>query len=317
MLHNRWFVLLWCVGLFLFLSREGLANDFEAGKKALDQKDYLNAVQSFRAGVAKGDKQSPNALGELYVLGLGVDKDKGIACRLFLKGAKRGDAAAQHNYGICMAKGKASEPNYSKAHKWLSSAMDQGYKPAFCELGNLYISGNGTNKDAKRGFDLCLKGAKAGETKAASRVGELYFAGVGTKKNLKQAYRWLKKAGDKQHPSAAYNLGLMYLKGEGVARSEDKARRWFTVSALQRHVIAYVPAATLYRNKVMKLLDREDIDERSTRWAIFFLTLAHSIQTGPKQKAAYAKLIDLFSELSPRARRLADQDLAKWNANKT
>ena len=132
---------------------------------------------------------------------------------------------------------------------------------------------------------------------------------------MQLAHRWLKKAGDKQHPSASYNLGLMYLKGEGVAKSQDKARRWFTVSALQRHVIAYVPAAALHRNKVMNLLDQEKIDERSTRWAIFFLTLAHSIQTGTKQKAAYANLIDLFSELSPRARRLADQDLSKWNTN--
>ena len=252
----------------------------------------------------------------MYVLGLGVEKDKSLACQLFLKGAKLGDPPAQHNYGICESKGKAGKANPAEAVKWFGEAIKQGHKPSFCALGDLQIAGRGTAKNPKRGFELCLKGAKAGETKAAARVGELYFAGIGTPRNLKQAYVWLKKAGDKQHPSAAYNLGLMHLKGEGVPKSEDKARRWFTVSALQRHAVAYVPAATLYRNRVIALLDKEKIDERMTRWAIFFMTLARSIQTTKEQKAAYDKLIDLFTELSPRARRLADQDLAKWNTSK-
>ena len=176
--------------------------------------------------------------------------------------------------------------------------------------------GGAGKKDPKRGFDLCLKGALAGETKAAARVGELYFAGVGTVKNLKEAYKWLKKAGDKQDPSAAYNLGLMHLNGDGVAKSVDKARRWLTVSALQRHRIAFEPVARLYRNRVIELLKNEQIDVRMTRWAIFFLNLARSIQTSSKQRSNYAALIDQFSELSPKARRLADQDLSKWNDSK-
>ncbi|HAA92766.1 MAG TPA: hypothetical protein DCE33_09995, partial [Rhodospirillaceae bacterium] len=219
------------------------------------------------------------------------------ACQLFLKGAKRGDASAQHNYGICASKGKAGKANPAEAVKWFGAAIKQGHKPSYCALGNLHIDGRGTKKNPKRGFELCLKAAKAGETKAAARVGELYFAGIGTTKNFKQAYTWLKKAGDKQHPSAAYNLGLMHLRGEGVPKNEDKARQWFTVSALQRHAVAYVAAATLYRNRVIALLDKEKIDERMTRWAIFFMTLARSIQTAKEQQSAYAKLIDLFSEL--------------------
>ena len=66
------------------------ASDFAIGKKARDGRDYLSAARAFRAGIAKGDKQSANALGEMYILGLGVDKDPVTACELFLKGAKRG-----------------------------------------------------------------------------------------------------------------------------------------------------------------------------------------------------------------------------------
>ena len=307
------------LGVFLFVTTVNdslAASDFAVGKKARDGRDYLSAARAFRAGIAKGDKQSANALGEMYILGLGVDKDPVTACELFLKGAKRGDVLAQHNYGICAAKGKGGKPNPREAVKWLNKAMKSGHKPAFCALGQLYVAGGAGKKDSKRGFDLCLKGALAGETKAAARVGELYFAGVGTVKNLKEAYKWLKKAGDKQDPSAAYNLGLMHLNGDGVAKSVDKARRWLTVSALQRHRIAFEPVARLYRNRVIELLKNEQIDVRMTRWAIFFLNLARSIQTSSKQRSNYAALIDQFSELSPKARRLADQDLSKWNDSK-
>ncbi|MDA0655505.1 MAG: tetratricopeptide repeat protein [Proteobacteria bacterium] len=303
--------------VFLFTVGGALAaGDYEAGKKARANQDFVSAVKAFRKGIAKGDKKSANALGEMYVLGLGVEKDAVTACQLFLKGAKLGDPMAQHNYAVCSAKGKTGKPNPAEAAKWYDKAIAGGHNPALCALGDLYASGSGVAKDAKRGFDLCLKGAMAGETKAAARVGELYLAGIGTAQNLKEAFKWLKKAGDKQDPSATYNLGLMHLRGDGVPKSLDKARRWFTVSALRRHRVAYEPAATLYRDKVIALLKKEKIDVRMTRWAIFFLTLAKSIQTTPKQKSNYSTLIDQFSQLSPTARRLADQDLVKWNANK-
>ena len=317
-LFKRFSLLVAVVACFSYFTVGGAlaASDYETGKKARANQDFVSAAKAFRRGVAKGDKKSANALGEMYVLGLGVEKDAVTACKLFLKGAKLGDPMAQHNYAVCSAKGKTGKPNPAEAVKWYDKAMAGGYKPAFCALGDLYVSGTGVAKDTKRGFDLCLKGARAGETKAAARVGELYLAGIGTAQNLKEAFKWLKKAGDKQDPSATYNLGLMHLRGDGVPKSLDKARRWFTVSALRRHRVAYEPAATLYRDKVIALLEQEKIDIRMTRWAIFFLTLAKSIQTSPKQNSNYGTLIDQFSELSPRARRLADQDLVKWNANK-
>ena len=111
------------------------ASDFAIGKKALDNKDYLAAVKAFRAGVAKGDKLSANALGEMYILGLGLGRDPVIACKLFFKGAQRGDLVAQHNYGVCVAKG--DNLNAVEAVKWFNKAIKGGHKPSFCSLGNL------------------------------------------------------------------------------------------------------------------------------------------------------------------------------------
>ncbi|HAA92767.1 MAG TPA: hypothetical protein DCE33_10000, partial [Rhodospirillaceae bacterium] len=65
-----------CSAVVLAVPLAAVANEYATGKKALDNQDYLKAVKAFRAGIAKGDKKSPNALGEMYVLGLGVDKDK-------------------------------------------------------------------------------------------------------------------------------------------------------------------------------------------------------------------------------------------------
>jgi TPR repeat protein len=301
--------------VFASLAVPALAqSDYEKGVEARKNRDFLGAAKAFRAGVAKGDKQAPNALGELYILGLGVDRDAELGCRLFAKGAERGDPAAEHNYGVCLEKGKAGKPDPAGAFKWYSKSVAANHTAAFCALGELYITGLGTAKDEKRGFDLCLKGAQTGDTKAAARVGELYFTGTGTKRDVAEAYKWLKQAGDKQDPSAAYNLGLMHLNGDGVPKSLEKARRWFTVSALRHHRIAYVPAATLYRNKVIELLDKEKIDLRTTRWAIFFLNLAKSVQTSDETRKHYDTLIDQFTQLSPKAREQADRDLVKWKA---
>jgi len=103
---------------------------------------------------------------------------------------------------------------------------DSGNIKAQYDVGNMYLKGQGTAKDAAEAFKWFEKAASKQYTRAEYKLGYLYHRGDGVAKNNKRAFRWINKAAEQNYKPAMYYLGKLYAAGDGVRKDLDKALGW-------------------------------------------------------------------------------------------
>lgn len=87
-----------------------------------------------------------------------------------------------------------------------------------------------TNKISALTFSTCKKEASAGNSQAQAQLGWMYATGNGTQKNSHQAFIWTKRSADKKNAAAQNNVGMMYENGQGVRYNLANARRYYGLS---------------------------------------------------------------------------------------
>ena len=88
-------------------------------------------------------------LGICYANGYGVTIDRKLAVKHFCDAAERGHAEALYQLGICHYYGYGVPSNQSQAAEFWEVAANTGHAEAQYQLGNCYYYGNGV--DAHRG----------------------------------------------------------------------------------------------------------------------------------------------------------------------
>jgi serine/threonine protein kinase/TPR repeat protein len=73
--------------------------------------------------------------------------------------------------------------------------------------------------------------AERGNSKAQVRLGDLYLQGEGVERNDQEAVRLFRKAADQGDNDAQLRLGDMYAKGRGVPQNNFHAYVWYSVAA--------------------------------------------------------------------------------------
>lgn len=92
------------------------------------------------------------------------------------------------------------------------------------DVGNMYLKGQGTARNAKEAFEWFSKAAEQGYSRAEYKLGYLYQTGTGVDKSLDKAYSWLKKSAQKDYTPAMFYLGNFY-----ASRADyDSALTWYT-----------------------------------------------------------------------------------------
>ena len=71
-----------------------------------------------------------NRIGEMWAAGLNGAPDPKEAANWFHKGAAKGLAEAQYNFGLCYAKGAGVPTDSVEAWKWLQLAAEQKFPKA-------------------------------------------------------------------------------------------------------------------------------------------------------------------------------------------
>ncbi len=76
-----------------------MAEDFEAGKDAFNQRDYATALENFRKAAEAGNAKAQNWLAWMYYYGKGVPQNNQEAVRWYVKAAEAGHTIAQVSLG--------------------------------------------------------------------------------------------------------------------------------------------------------------------------------------------------------------------------
>ena len=73
--------------------------------------------------------------------------------------------------------------------------------------------------------------AEKGDAKAQTNLGLMYETGEGVEKDDKEAVKWYRKAAEQGDDAAQFNIGQMYRNGKGVADDVVTAYAWENIAA--------------------------------------------------------------------------------------
>lgn len=143
--------------------------------------------------------------------------------------------ARQFFYGT-----KEMPPDFDAAFSLMQTEAQKGNGFAMHDLGKMYLSGFGCEKDEEQAQAWFTKAYHAFIAKEASskkkdylqyRIGKLHAFGYGVEQDYGQAAKWYEKAVSEDNPFAAYALGSLYRRGQGVEQNDEKAYELYCMAA--------------------------------------------------------------------------------------
>lgn len=163
-----------------------------------------------------------------------------VAFKEFMKAAEAGDRYAQVMVGNMYLEGTGTERDAAKAATWLERAATGGHSYAQYALGLLYMSGQGVPKDAAKGVAWLDKAAQQGSFFAQTTLGDAYANGIGVAVDKARAVSYYASAADQNYAIAQLKLSSTYYLGQGVTRNTVEAYKWAYLAALQLSTAATV-----------------------------------------------------------------------------
>lgn len=146
---------------------------------------------------------------------------------------------------------EASWKNYASAIKHYQVAISKGNPDATMGMGDLYAKGNGVAQSDieakswyKKGENLYIKLAQAGDIKAITKLSDLYFYGDKLDKNYAESLKYTLLLGTEMSRFQMSRIGEIYEKGGyGVTKDHVKAAEWY----LRAYDYSYDTSAALRR----------------------------------------------------------------------
>ena len=191
------------------------------------EKSPVESVRWYQMSANAGDEQGMYHLASAYKDGNGVEKNIETAYIWFVKAAGKGNADAMNGAGT-------TAPDIKKSMEWFQKAADAGCTSGLCNLGDLYFSGYGVEKDEKRAVRLYSEAAKKGDAKAMNWLGLRAYEDH----DVARALDWYQKSAENGDCWGMYNLAEFYKNGTGVEQDNEKAYYWFTGAAERNNVEA-------------------------------------------------------------------------------
>jgi TPR repeat protein len=249
-------------------------DNYEIGKRYLDNNDYSNALTYFQRAANEGDYNGQYFLGCMYLYGEGVSKNYTEAAKWLQKSAEQGHKYAQMELGILYFHGEGVSKNNEKALEWTRKAADQGIIEALYELGCIYKELEDSDNaniwfkkaaelgEASAQYELgcsfyysddysnaliwLQKSANQNNADAQMLLGSMFLNGSGVNQDYYQAYDWLSKSANQGNSEAQVGLGYLFLNGNGVNKDYIKAFEWFRQSADQGNSQAAQALGVMY-----------------------------------------------------------------------
>ncbi len=131
-------------------------------------------------------------------------------------------------------------PDFQRALQLMEAEAKVGNGLAMHDLGKMYLSGLGCNKNeeaAQQWFASAMSAFLKMESTEKNkdywqyRIGKLHSYGYGTPQDYTQSAAWFGKAVAANNPFAAYALGGQYYRGQGVEQDSQKAFAHFLAAA--------------------------------------------------------------------------------------
>ncbi|GHA95692.1 tetratricopeptide repeat protein [Modicisalibacter luteus] len=204
---------------------------------------------------------------------------------------------------IDFARQAAEAGNAQRAEGLLESLMNEGFPPAYYEMGKLYEEGLGVAPDPARAADYygqALRRPSPILGNASLRLGRLYRDGRGVERDDNLAYQLFRQAvSEDTGPNANVALAEMLVEGRGTARDTQRASALYSQAAARGNAQALQALAKAYARGGWLERDPALASDYAERYA---QTLkARARQGDTDAMAALARLYDRDGLLGPQS----------------
>lgn len=234
------------------------------GRRAHVLKDHAEAVRLYTPCAEAGDTEAENAIGYMYVMGKGIQKDLDKAVRYLTDAYEHGCAQAAHRLAVMYDTGQCNvDPNLDAAAMWYRRAADIGYADAqYALAGILFMEGTKYYSPAE-GRGYLEQAAEKGQPEAMHQYGLMHCYGSnGFRRDADKGRRYLEKACEAGVQQAQVDYANMCFEGHVLPRNMALAAKWFTVAAEGLSGIAQYALGCMYGSG----LHFERDDAQAARW---------------------------------------------------
>lgn len=155
--------------------------------------DWPALVREYEAAARRGNATAMYNLSLSYYEGRGVQRDDRMCLLWAAESAKRGFAPAMHLMGVLYDEGKGGvQRNLAEAFRWFLAAANAGYPDSMFNVGQMYITGQGTAANYVEGY-VWTKLSSVTPKPAGSKMGSS-DAIANIERNLKVARRRMSRA---------------------------------------------------------------------------------------------------------------------------
>jgi len=191
-------------------------------------------LASANPAIASLDSPSPKAARSAPTLADGIAAMKRgseyVAFEIIEDYAERGYRIAEMNLANLYLYGLGTEKNPIAARALLERAAEQGLPLAYGQLGWIYEQGNGTEADPTQALSWYRRGAALGDPVSLYGLGLMYQNGTGVEANLGEAAKWYRMAAARGYARAQFMLGVMLFQGRGVPKDLAESYKWFALA---------------------------------------------------------------------------------------
>jgi TPR repeat protein len=190
----------------------------------LGPRNYDLARQWLGKAVERGDSNAKTRLAQLYLENDAGGRDLGRAEGLLLDAAGQGSAVAAAQLGQLYSGAYEFTPRRQEAIHWYRTAAQSGHIGAAFTLASALLE-SGDPVQEKEGAQWLMRAGAEEHAASQFQLGVLYCTGKGVEKDLPEAIGWYEKAARNGHALAKHNLGVMLIKGMGVEVDAERGAR--------------------------------------------------------------------------------------------
>lgn len=215
----------------------------------------LDSLKTYVDKAVKTDNPKDQYFAAKYYLQQYSSSDSTKAIDLLIKSANQKYPFAAEELGeIYSEDSTKSYYNIKKAVDFYKIGVKYGSDRSMTGLANLYINGQGVNRDYQKALQLysaatvgLLKLAENGDASAQHRLGTNLADGVGIQQNHKEGFKWIKKSAEQGFVPAYFSMGVYYQNGYGgIEKNPKEAFNYFLSGAEKGNRSAMLEVGNCY-----------------------------------------------------------------------